>query len=224
MRTKPVTTEIDHHMIRLLVGLVALLIAGIANLLSGAPPIDSISQSYHRTDIARDMFVGLLFVIFALLISYNGETWLEWGLSKAAAFSALGVALFPCACEGIQTSLISKIHYGSAAVMFIILAVFCYLFILRAKDKEFAQAKSRIIIYTLCCLAILTSVFLIGVNALQDGQLAKDYIPRLVYKFEAAALIAFGIAWLTASRTLPVITNKDERITVSPFSERQNLE
>lgn len=217
MISKPRATETNHHAIKLLVGFIAVLLAGIANQFSGLPPIDSISESYHRGDWARNFFVGLLFVIFALLITYNGRSWLEWGLSKLAAISALGVALFPCAC-GANESVVSIIHGASAGVMFSVLAVFCYLFIKRAQTKAYPQAKGRIAIYMICCAAILLSIAMIVFNYAAGGQLA-NIIARPVYLFEALGLIAFGIAWLTASRMLPVITHKDERISISPFAE-----
>ncbi len=38
-----------------------------------------------------------------------------------------------------------------------------------------------------------------------------DSVERLTFYGEMAGLLAFGIAWLTASRVLPVVTNADER-------------
>lgn len=219
MIAKPQNIEINHHATKLIIGFVAILLAGTANQLSGLPPIDSVSESYYRGDWARNFFVGLLFVIFALLITYNGRTWLEWCLSKIAAFACLGVALFPCAC-GIPSSVISVIHAISAGLMFTILAIFCYLFILRAKTKGYPQAKRRIAIYTICCVAIIFSIVVILIDFATSGEL-QPYISRLVYKFEALGLIAFGIAWLTASRMIPLITHKDERISISPFADEK---
>jgi anaerobic C4-dicarboxylate transporter len=37
---------------------------------------------------------------------------------------------------------------------------------------------------------------------------------QLVFYGEAAALVAFGVSWLTASRMLPVVTRKNERIAL----------
>ena len=220
MLATPKRKEINHHTIKLLIGAIALLLAGTANQLSGLPPIESISESYHRNDWARNVFVGSLFAIFALLLTYNGRSWYEWFLGKGAAFAALGVALFPCgclnpamsSCGSEVTDLTATIHNISAAIMFIILAVFCGLFISRAKTKEHTQAKVRIMIYILCCLAMLVSLIMIAINLKTGGGL-EQYFTRPVYVFEAIGLIAFGIAWLTASRMLPIITSHKERIT-----------
>ena len=43
------------------------------------------------------------------------------------------------------------------------------------------------------------------------------FTQRLTYYVEATGLAAFGVAWLTASRIFPVITNEDERIRINPF-------
>ena len=50
-----------------------------------------------------------------------------------------------------------------------------------------------------------------------SGHALTARIPRVVFYGEAAALIAFGISRLTASRTIPVITRSDERF--SPLRE-----
>ncbi len=68
-------TEIDHHVIKLMIGLIALTLASLANFLSGED-INSISESYREVDndFARNIFVGFLFAIAALLMSYNGRS------------------------------------------------------------------------------------------------------------------------------------------------------
>lgn len=60
----------DYHTIRGLIGLIAISFPLVVILRAGRIT-DSISWSYH-TD-ARDLFVGLLFVIGAFLISYKGR-------------------------------------------------------------------------------------------------------------------------------------------------------
>lgn len=60
----------DYHTIRGLIGLIAMLFPWVVIFRAGKIT-DSISWSYH-TD-ARDLFVGLLFVIGAFLISYKGR-------------------------------------------------------------------------------------------------------------------------------------------------------
>ena len=116
MLTSPGRYEIDHHTIKLVVGVIAITLASVTSYFSESA-ITSISASYHEGGWARDYFVGSLFAIFALLLAYNGETRAEMLLSKIAAFAALGVVVFPCRCE-IHEEIIPAVHGTSAAVLF----------------------------------------------------------------------------------------------------------
>ena len=46
-----------------------------------------------------------------------------------------------------------------------------------------------------------------------SGRALSDGFARLVFYGEAVGLSAFGISWLTASRTLPLLTDKSERFS-----------
>ena len=135
-------------------------------------------------------------------------------LSKLAAVAALGVALFPCGCDG-RAEIIPHVHFGSAAVMFLVLAYFCYVFYKRARAKGHTEANRRAFIYAVCGLVIIASIATMVFDTLAGGVLSAT-IPRLVFYCERAGLVAFGISWLTASRILPVLTRSDERF--SPLS------
>jgi uncharacterized membrane protein YiaA len=204
--------EINHHTTRLIVGVIAVSLAFLTNLLSGGE-IDSISASYHFGGITRDIFVGFLFAIAAFLLSYNGRCLHEAVLSKVAAFSALGVALFPCGCNGTYDEIIPSVHGTSALVMFLILAYFCNSFYQRASKKEHKEAMIRAKIYAISGFVIIGSILLLFLDALL-GNAISTKLDRLVFYCEAAALVAFGISWLTASRVFPLITHPDERQSI----------
>lgn len=214
MTLKPTRVEIDHHTIRLLVGVIAISLATLTSIFSDTP-LKSISASYHEDGWSSDIFVGFLFAISAFLLAYNGRSVFEMVLSKIASISALGVALFPCSCGGHQ-EIIPHVHYVSATIMFLILVAFCYSFFKRARSKGHTQAVFRMYIYTICGFTILISIALIGLDIILDEAISSRII-RLTFFCEAVALIAFGIAWLTASRILPLITSKKERLSISPF-------
>ena len=101
--------------------------------------------------------------------------------------------------------------------MFLILAYFCYLFYQRALEKGYPQAKARGVIYAICGIVMLASIVLLAIDAFSDGSLSAK-VTRLTFYGERAALIAFGISWLTASRVIPVLTREDERF--NPLSDR----
>ena len=214
MLTPPKRQEVDHRTIKLIVGVVALSLAALTDLFAKTR-IASISASYYEGGWSQSIFIGFLFAISALMLAYNGQSKREMVFSKVAAAAGFGVALFPCAC-GVHTPPIPFVHSASAAVMFLILAYFCYLFFRRARSRSYSQAKLRSNIYVACGFAIVLSIVVIALDRVSGGVIS-GLLPRLVFYGEATALVAFGISWLTASRVLPVITAEEERF--SPLRE-----
>jgi len=213
MNIKPAYLEINHHTIKLIIGVMALSLALLTNLFA-SQPLESISASYYEGDWSRNIFVGFLFAISAFLLAYNGRSEKEMIISKIAAFAAMGVAMFPCSCGG-HPEIVPYVHNISAATMFIILSIFCYFFYKRAKEKRYVQSKIRSYIYKACGLIIVASISILVMDFFLKGAISSKVI-RLTFYCEAAGLIAFGVAWLVASRMLPFITNKEERLSISP--------
>ena len=204
--------EIDNHTMKLIVGVIALSLPLLTSTLS-INPLDSISAAYwDKGGWPRNIFVGFLFAIGAFLLSYNGHSGKEMVLSKVAAFASIGVAMFPCECNG-QAEIIPFVHYASAAVMFGILAIFCYFFLQHARSKAWMQARIRAVIYAVSGLIIVIAMALMAADYLTENAL-RQHINRFTFYAEAAVLVAFGVAWLTASRIVPVITRTDERLSV----------
>ena len=141
MLPNPSKQEIDHRTLKLLVGLIALTLGNLTSFFAESK-ITSISASYHAGGWSQSIFVGFLFAIAAFLLAYNGLSRSEMLSSKLAAMAALGVALFPCGCDG-HDEIIAHVHFASAAVMFIILAYFCYVFYRRARAKGHTEANRR---------------------------------------------------------------------------------
>ena len=206
----PKKEEIDHRTLKLLVGLIALTLGNLTSLFAESK-ITSISASYYEGGWSQSILVGFLFAIAAFLLAYNGLSRSEMVISKFAAVAALGVALFPTSCKG-QPQIIPYVHFGSAAVMFLILAYFCYVFYKRARAKGYPQAKWRAFIYVFCGIVIIASILIIVFDRVTGGVISSR-IPRLVFYGERAGLVAFGISWLTASKVLPVLTRSDERFS-----------
>jgi hypothetical protein len=211
MIANPKLPEIDHRTIKLIVGVIALTLANLTSFFSQTK-ITSISASYYEGGWSQNIFVGFLFAISAFLLAYNGQSRREMVLSKLAACAALGVAMFPCQC-GDHKEIIPNVHGISAAVMFVILAFFCYIFFARARNKGHSEAKLRSYIYAGCGIAILVAILTLAIDHLSNG-LISEKIVRLTFYGERVGLVAFGISWLTASRVLPVLTSKDERFSL----------
>jgi hypothetical protein len=206
MFSAPVRKEIDHRTMKLIVGVIAMSLAFLTNLFARSP-LTSVSASYWEGGWSESIFIGFLFAIAAFLLAYNGYSKSEMLLSKAAALAGLGVALFPCGCDG-HPETVPYLHWVCAAVMFLTLAYFCYGFRQRALAKGHPEAKLRATIYAVCGITIAGAIAVLGLgNPL--GLTAGN--PRLTFFGEATALVAFGVSWLTASRVLPLLTRPDER-------------
>ncbi len=217
MSSKPFRAEINEHTSKLIIGLIALSLAIFVRFISDKP-LHSISASYHEGYWSRDIFVGCLFAVSAFLLSYNGKAThqrIQMLMSKIGAIAALGVALFPCKCV-IHDEIIKGVHGLSTATMFLVLTVFCGFFAYSAwkKYKIFGYWRPllRVSVYLLCASIMLTSILIIFIDHILDNAFSSE-ISTLIFNAEAAALMAFGIAWLTTSQFLPWITDEIERFS-----------
>ena len=150
--------------LRLVVGAVALLLPVVTPFVSSTP-LASISGSYHTE--ARDIFVGSLFVVGALLLAYNGrphppferaESIIvrvirkilnvdalseERVVSSVGALAAICAALYPTACNLCETDQITVIHYIAAVILFFTIAYFC-LSVFRTRAQAKAKDKAEL--------------------------------------------------------------------------------
>jgi|SRR6516225_2661132 hypothetical protein len=205
--------EIDHRTLKLVVGLTALLLPILTDLFAHAS-LPSISAAYYETGPSQTILIGSLFAIASFLLAYNGENRPQMILSKVACVAALGITLFPCNCGncGDHCSKFDTLHYASAAVMFLVLAYFCYAFYRKAQSKGHLEARTRSGIYAVCGSAILLSIVAMAFDGLTHA--LRDLWPDFTFYGEAAGMWAFGVSWLVASRVLPIITRADERFSL----------
>ena len=200
----PRRPEINQYAIKFIIGAIAFSLPIIEWFLTGHG-LTSISQSFWWPDPwPRNFFVGFLFAISALLLSYNGQTEVEMWLTKVASLAGFLIAMFPCACDPPETEIIPHLHEASAAVMFLVLAAFCYIFMRRAHAKGHREARWRSYIYAVSGAGTIVGFVLFAIYLWSR----KD--PLLLYG-EWAGLASFGVSWLTASHVLPVINRASEQ-------------
>lgn len=180
----------------------------------------SLSAYYHSP--ARDLFVGTLFVVGVLLMTYlagQRDTWDFW-LSLVAGVAALAVALLPTprpglsdsaprcgedpqprGCSGVQQALgetvTGVLHFVSAAVFILCLAAMCFLFARRALRFDGAVGVARI--FRGAGVVILAAVAWAGLGSLADVEV--DGLEAL-YLGEVVAVYAFGFCWFVTGRRL----------------------
>jgi hypothetical protein len=200
--------QIDHRVIKLLVGLIAIFMAVFMQTISGEL-LHSISESYHYR--ARDWFVGLLFAVAALFLSFSGENGFERILTVLASALAAIVAIAPCACDRPHGAL-SVLHFPAAIGLFAILGYFCWRFRRTARSKiaRYPEAGMRAWVYTVCLAGMVACLLMAAAYAVAKESFDVRF-PNYVFWTEALGLASFGFSWLAASRTLPIITNPRER-------------
>lgn len=187
-----------------IVGLIAfslpiILYAGDALYLKGAgwAPRESISSYYYST-LMRDVFVGLLFVVGAMLFAYEGFSKLDKWTCTVGSVMAVLIGLFPT--EYATTGRLG-IHEYAAIALFLILAFLClYSFTNHSERSSYYFRKDwRFWTYFLSGLLIIISM--LGIAIFPDG-------PSSTFVFESIALFSFGIAWGTKSNHIYDIMNR----------------
>jgi hypothetical protein len=219
--------EFDADASKFIIGFIAFFLP-LAVMFITSTSLQSISASYHEGFWPRDIFVGFLFMIGALLFTYNGRRPLRGQenlelncltiftqcqgvqklLSKIAGGFAIFIAIFPCKCIKHQ-EIIPKIHGISAALLFFILFLFCLIFLIRAgikikmsilEDKKpNKHPKYRQWIYGACAFFILLGMVLLLLDHKYPGIQIVDNISTS-FLGEWILLWAFAFSWSTSSQ------------------------
>jgi hypothetical protein len=197
--------QINHKVMRVIIGIIALLLAPAVYLLSdNQSDLTSISISYW-TD-SHDIFVGSLFATGFFLSAYNGSgngRDLEFYLSKASGVFSVGIALFPA--YGFSDSDIPakwilnitdffhvdsfEVHNVFAALFFLCLIIMMWLFSDRAMGKK---KKGRSYFYRSVSISMAAGILLIVII----GRIT-DYSKTILIA-EIWGLTLFGAGWLAA--------------------------
>lgn len=201
----------DYRTLRLIIGIIAFSLPFVVSGIAGNS-LPSISDSYFTE--ARDMFVGMLFVVGAFLFAYNGHSFKQAAWSKIAGVAAIFVAIFPTTCVNCEDNLDSYVHYIAAGILFSVLTYFC-LFAFRKNIKGKPGKKAlRSKIYFACGLVMASCMvsLLLAKLGLEEKTL-KAY--EVVYWGETIALAAYGLAWIVAGKCIPFLVDPDESLKFS---------
>jgi amino acid transporter len=190
----------------------------------------SISGFYHTS--AGDLLVGAMVAIAVFLWAYVGYEKVpgEWPsdrlVSRAAALGAAGVALIPTtpaigmpvrgdplAYRLFGPDLSRWLHYGSAALFFLMLAVFCLILFRRtapgSRPEDLSpDKKASNLIYAACGWVILGCIAALLAFSAWHGRIEDAERLRLVdrwgvvFVLETLAVMAFSVSWAVKGRTL----------------------
>lgn len=171
------------------------------------------SISHYFYSYMHFAFVGVLFILGAVLISYREKGYtLANRVSTLAGIFAFLVAIFPTEFKGFNddaylvTSDWEKwfkyIHFGSAFLLFACFAIFCFV-IFQKSDENVSPShfdkkkKIRNRIYTFCGWGIILSIVMIGACTLwENGHIPTKFTQYSTFIFETTALLCFGNSWL----------------------------
>jgi hypothetical protein len=205
----------DYRALRLLMGAIAFALPFIVTLVSSTT-LPSISASYYTE--ARDIFVGLLFVVSAFLMAYNGHTTSEAWASRAASLAAMVAALYPTSCEGCAADILSTIHYFAAVVLFSILAYFCLGPFRKNTKGQPGKKGRRAKIYFACGWVIVVCMLTIGISKLAMTEEVRNSL-YITYWGESIALWAFGVAWIVSGKVISPLVDEDEKLKFNLFAK-----
>ncbi|WP_123924583.1 MULTISPECIES: DUF998 domain-containing protein [unclassified Flavobacterium] len=170
-------------------------------------------SDYYYTNL-REIFTGTLCAVGLFLIRYKGHGNKSIFkndnlLTNIAGIMAIGVALVPTNPESISQKIYTIIpltekwlgwlHYGFAAVLFLILALLAINVFTITQEKYIETPKSILNennIYRTCGYIILISIVLVPVSE------SLKLFTYSTLALEALALFAFGTAWLIKGRAL----------------------
>jgi hypothetical protein len=160
----------------------------------------SISAYYHTS--ARDLFIAIMVVVSAFLLSYRGYNLRDRVITYISGFAAALTALFPTtiSIEAASTEirlgvlhlpekLSGTLHLVSASILFAFFAV----------QSIFLFTKSlsrwRNIIYRICGITIVLSLIVLLVLFATD-RIQLLHSMKIVFILEVIMLAAFGLAWV----------------------------
>lgn len=164
----------------------------------------SISAYYYTS--MRDVFVGSLCAIGVFLLSYRGYERADDRAGNLVCVFAVGLALFPTSPvtgASATQALVGHAHLMFASAFFLTLAYFSLVLFRKTNPaKQMTERKKqRNAVYTACGYTILVCVGLVVlVSALPGDSALRSVDP--VFWLESAAVLAFGISWLTKGEAI----------------------
>ena len=167
--------------------------------------IQSSISAYYYTSM-RDVFVGSLCAIGVFLLSYRGYEHVDDLAGNVACVFAVGLALAPTSPGSGATVLqvwVGYAHLLFASAFFLTLAYFSLVLFRKTNPaRRMTERKvQRNVVYTACGYTILACVGLIVVDVVLLGRTALQSLDP-VFWLESAAVIAFGVSWLTKGEAI----------------------
>ena len=175
----------------------------------------SISHFYYTA--SAPLFIGTLVTVAIFLFCYNGHNpkpndkliWItDKRVTTLAGIAALGIVVFPTSSEEPITDnffiftaseIVGYLHYGSAAIFFILMSILCFVNFRRRGEKGSFGSGEHDQLYKWCGRIILVSIAIVFIYGFFLEKVIKISLP-ITFIFEAFALAAFVTAWLVKGK------------------------
>jgi hypothetical protein len=155
-------------------------------------------SAYYDLDHSRDVFVGVLFAIGFFLLTYRGYERTDDICGYISFVCALGVSLF----RHNGSTVVSRVHFGSAAVLFLTFAYYSWFLFTKTSGATTPQKRIRNRVYRASAVIIVACLAIVAAHFLSNlGVTGNDDWPPLFW-LEFLMLWAFGASWLVKGETL----------------------
>ncbi|RTY89821.1 hypothetical protein [Flavobacterium sp. GT3R68] len=180
----------------------------------------SISDYYYTSN--GDVLVVMLSMLSVFLFTYKGYEWKEKMWTVIAAICGIGIAFSPTvtkysrssfsvhtAHEKVPLILGLERHLLFAVTFFITLSIISLVYFPKSNKKYLVDSKGnrtqkakRNIVFKVCGWTMIGCVLILGIYFLCTPvhEIAGDF--PVIFVFEAIAIEAFGISWITKGETL----------------------
>jgi hypothetical protein len=194
---------ISELILRRLVGVLGMALPFALLLANGLHIEPSISDFYYADSglpAPRNIFVGIMAAVGVFLCCYRGWDIRDRVLARVAGFSAILVALVPCAPVNdlLKPDVIRGwFHLGFAAIFLATLAFISLVQFTKTRsiNTMTLQKQQRNGVYRFCGWVMLGCLAAIVVYDLFFKTEQNQYL-GVVYFFEGVAVFFFGVSWL----------------------------
>lgn len=188
------------------------------------PALTSISQSYYRDTNA--VFVGFLCAIGVFQLFYRGYDGRDRAASFIAGICAVIVSQVPCGsgCRAPSPAIealwqwqdiyprgLTVIHFGAAALMFAVLAYFCF-GLFPETDKpgnEGSRKKLRNHIYRACGIVIVLTMTVKAADEVWAYLYGSSFLWSVgTYCVESTMIVAFGLSWVVKGESFSALNDR----------------
>ena len=185
-----------------ILGIALAFICMIGGLLSFSSILPSISDYYYSN--MRDVFVAVLTLTGAFLLTYKGYSREDNVVTTIAGISAILIGFFPMTSSSVTVTGILQLtpetshflHATSAIIFFFLMAYMSYFLFTKTNKIITQKKKKRNKIYRLNGIIIIGAIFLLIINTI------FSLFSHATIIMEIIMLIAFSFSWLVKGEAI----------------------